>query len=64
MKNKLYRTAFSFFYDVIFGGWIGLENWQIFLKNHVFSVTRVHKNDPLVLRRIVGSANFNICTNF
>ena len=49
MKNEFCSSDFSFLCDAIFRGQVGLENWQNFLKIHVFRVLRVHKNDPMVL---------------
>ena len=52
----------SFFCDVIFSGWIGVQNWQSFLKNYFFPVLRVHKLDlmALILWYVVDSVNVNM----
>ena len=44
-------------------------DWKLqtdFLKNHIFLVLRVHKNDPmaLVLRYVVDSDNVNLRVKF
>ena len=58
--------TFYFLCGVIFRGWIGLENSQNFLKNHIFLVLHVHKNDPvaLVIRYAVDSVNVNMHATF
>ena len=55
----------TFFCDVIFTGWTGLEIVQKLLKNLLFPVLCVHKNDPMtvVFRYIVDSVNANMRVN-
>ena len=49
MEIDFYHCKFSFFCDVIFRRQMELENWQNFLKNHVFPVLHVHKIDRMTL---------------
>ena len=63
MKNKFYHSDFSFFCDVIFRVWIGVEN---FIKNHFRLVPRAYKHDllALILRYVVDSVNVNMRVSF
>ena len=64
IKNEFNHFDFSFFCDVIFRRWIGLENWQNSFKHHVFPVLRVHKNDPMTLDLyVVDTVSIDIRAN-
>lgn len=60
--TELYHFDFSFFCDVIFKGWTGLENSQNFINNCNFLVARAHKNDPMAfaLWHVADCVNFNM----
>ena len=63
MKNEFLSIGFSSFCGVIFKRRIGLENYQFFLKNHVFSVLLVQKNDPVALMfYMLQSLSMPTCT--
>ena len=58
MKNELHRSGVSF----LSRGWIGLKNLQNFIKNYVFLVLHIPKDDPiaLCLWHVVDSVNVNM----
>ena len=62
MKNEFHRSDFLF----LSRGWIGLKNWRNFIKNYVFSVLHIHKNDPIALYlwQVVDSVNVNMHAKF
>ena len=62
MENEFHRPDFSF----LSTGWIGLKNWQNFIKNYVFPVLHIPKNDPIALHlwHFVDSVNVNMRAKF
>ena len=62
MENEFHRSGFSF----LSRGWIGLKNLQNFIKNYVFLVLHIHKDDPiaLCLWNVVDSVNVNMRAKF
>ena len=66
MKNKSYRFDLWFLCDFTFTGWVGLGNWYNFLKNYVFPMFHVHKNNPIVfyLLYVIDYVNINACATY
>ena len=62
MKNEFHRSDFSF----LSRGWIGIKHWQNFIKNYVFPVLHIHKNDPIVLYlwHVTDSVDVNMRAKF